>query len=376
MLLSYKYRLYPTRAQRHGLGEMLRDFCGLYNAALEQRIDAYSRCGVSLGYTPQANELKAVRALGYGHERWSFSAEQQVLRRLDKAFKAFFRRVKAGEKPGFPRFRAAARYHAAAFRVGDGLTLRKSDRIGIVGVSGGIKVRWHRRLPSAPTSAIITRQNGKWFVVFHVEVEAAGQHSETATVGIDVGLRSLVALSIGETVERPNWTKRAAKGLRRRQRALVRCKKGSRRRTKVGAKLAAYSAKVARKRSDFIHQLTSELTGRFAGIAIEDLNIKGLARGGHAKHVNDAAWAQIASMLDYKAARAGGRVVRVDPRGTSQTCPQCGIIKPKARGEDTHRCACGCVLDRDGAAAMVIHFRAFGFWPGRGLRTLSEPIAA
>jgi putative transposase len=106
MPLSYKYRLYPTQTQQSALAEMLQDFCWLYNAALEQRIDAQRKRGISLGYTWQANELKAVRELCYGFERWSFSAEQQVLRRLDKAFKAFFRRCKAGEKPGFPRFRA------------------------------------------------------------------------------------------------------------------------------------------------------------------------------------------------------------------------------------------------------------------------------
>ena len=161
MQLSYKYRIYPTRSQAAMLGEMLRDFCALYNAALEERVDAYRKRGICLGYTHQAVELKAVRALGYGFEHWSFSAEQQVLRRLDKAFKAFFRRCKAGEKPGFPRFRARARYHAAEFRVGDGLTLRKTGWISIVGIPAEIKCIWHRNLPSEPTSAILTRQNGK-----------------------------------------------------------------------------------------------------------------------------------------------------------------------------------------------------------------------
>src|SRR3546814_16895506 len=108
---------------------MLRDFCALYNAGLQQRIESYERRGVSLNYGMQAGELKAVRACHEGLALWSFSAEQQVLRRLDKAFQAFFSRVKRGDKAGFPRFRASSRYHAAEFRVGDGLTLRKSGRI-------------------------------------------------------------------------------------------------------------------------------------------------------------------------------------------------------------------------------------------------------
>ena len=366
MILAYKFRLYPSRAQRQTLDQMLRDFCKLYNAGLEQRIAAFRMRGISLSYKAQASELKAVRAAGEGLERWSFTAEQQVLRRIDKTFKAFFARIRRGETPGFPRFRASARYHAAEFRVGDGLTLRKNDRIanhianlGIVGVPGDIKVKCHRKLPGEAKSAILTRQNDKWFVVFHVEV-AEAERLDAETVGIDLGLSSLVALSTGETIERPNWTRRAAKGLRKRQRALARCKHGARRRVKARARLAAYSAKIARRRADTLHKLSANLTARFAAIGIEDLNIKGLARGMLARDVNDAAWAQLASMLDYKAARAGGTIVKVDPRGTSQTCPDCGTIKAKTLSERRHRCACGCDLDRDVAAAQIIHFRAFG----------------
>ena len=370
MLLSYKYRVEPTPAQKTALGEMLRDFCGLYNACLEQRITAYRRCGVSINYKMQADELKAVRCAAPEYARWSFSAEQQVLRRLDKAFKAFFRR---GAK-GFPRFRASARYHAAEFRVGDGLTLRKSGRIGFVGVPGEIKVRWHRELPSKPSSAILTRQNNKWFVVFHVEVDAVLSANDS-TIGLDMGLTSLVALSNGETIPRPNWTKRAAKGLRRRQRALARCVRGSKVRGKRKAALARYHAAIANKRRDALHNLSRDLVSRFGRIAVEDLNIKGLAAGMLAKHVHDASWAQLVSMLDYKAANAGSPITKVDPRGTSQTCPECKAVAKKALGEP-HRCNCGCVLDRDVAAAMVVHFRAFGFWPGTGLGTSSQRIAA
>jgi len=179
--LSYKYRIEPTRAQAAALGDMLRDFCGLYNAGLQQRVEAYRRRGISVNYRMQADELKAVRCAAPELARWSYSAEQQVLRRLDKAFKAFFGRIKLGRKPGFPRFRASVRYHAADFRVGDGLTIRKNGRLGFVGVSGDIKVRWHRELPSKPASAILTRQNGKWYVVFHVEVKAIDRHRPIAS---------------------------------------------------------------------------------------------------------------------------------------------------------------------------------------------------
>lgn len=359
LTLSYKYRLYPNRAQAAALGDMLVSFCALYNAGLQQRIEAYRRQGKSLRYADQAGELKAVRLADERLANYSYSAEQQVLRRLDKSFKAFFRRIKAGEKPGFPRFRAGGRYHSADFRVGDGLTLRKSRRLGIVGIPGEIKTKWRRALPSDPASAILTRQGGKWFVVFHVEIPEA-ERRDGETIGIDLGLSSLVALSNGETLPRPNWTKRASQGLRRRQRALARAKRGSRRRVKTCARLAAFSAKIARKRADHLHKLSFNLVRRFAGIGVEDLNIIGLARGMLAKDVLDAAWAQLIAMLRYKAARAGSEVVAIDPRGTSQTCPDCDTIKPKTLAERVHRCDCGCVLDRDVAAAKIVHIRAFG----------------
>lgn len=370
MLLSFKFRIEPNRTQAAALDEMLGDFCRLYNAGLEQRITAYQRRRVSVSYGMQATELKAVRALGDGLERWSFSAEQQVLRRLDKTFRAFFARGK-----GFPRFRARARFHAAEFRVGDGLTLRKSGRIGIVGVPGEIKVRWHRAMPSEPKSAILTRQCGKWYIVFHAEV-AAVERAGPDSVGIDFGLTSLVALSNGETVARPNWTKRAARELRRRQRAIARCKRGSTTRAKRKAALARFHDRVAAKRRDYLHKLSRDLVDRFGRIAIEDLNVKALSRSALAKHVHDASWTQLTAMLDYKAASAGVELVKVDPRGTSQTCPECGTVRAKTLAEREHRCECGCRLDRDVAAAMVVHYRAFGFWPGTGLGTLSEPVAA
>lgn len=364
MLLAYKYRVNPTASQAKSLNEMMSDFCQLYNCALEHRIEAY-RKGVTIHRNEQIVTLPIIRRDISEHGRWSCSAQQQVLRKLDKSFKAFFGRIKRNAKAGFPRFRAASRYHAADFRVGDGLTIRRSGRIGIVGVLGEIKVRWHRALPNKPKSAIITRQASKWYVIFHVEapsVKCAGPDS----VGIDFGLTSLVALSNGEKVARPNWTKQAARGLRRRQRAIARCKQGSRKRRQRVAALTAYHAKIANRRNDFCHKISRELINRFGRIAVENLNIKGLAAGMLSKHVHDAAWAKITEMLRYKAENAGCEFIEVDSRGTSQTCPKCGRIAAKTLATREHNCECGCILDRDVAAAIMVHSRAFGFIPRNG----------
>jgi len=262
-------------------------------------------------------------------------------------------------------------------RVGDGLTLKRSERLGVVGVPGEIKVGWHRPLPDDAKlgAAVVSRSCGKWFVCFQIEVPDTEPRPDFSPVGIDLGLSSLVALSTGETEDTPAWTRRAAQGLRRRHRALARCKPRSGVRAKRKAALARYQAKVANRRRDFLHKLSAALAGRFSHLAMEDLNTKGLARGMLAKPVHNAAWATLVGMVSYKAERAGGLARLVDPRGTSRTCPECGTVAAKTLAEREHRCECGCVLDRDVAAAREILRRA-DFRPGTGLGAPSERIAA
>ena len=378
MLRSYKYRIRPSTAQEAALNGLLGAFCDLYNACLQQRIEAYQRRGISLRYGNQAGELKAVREADERLGGFSFSAEQQILRRLDKAFSAFFGRVKRGGKPGFPRFRAKSMFDSADFRVGDGLTIRKSKRLGIVGIPGEIKVRWHRELPKDAKigAAVISRSCGKWYVCFQIELPDVGADARLfAPVGIDLGLTSLVALSNGETVATPQHTRLASKRQRRLQRALSRCKRSSRRRWKVKVRLARHSAKTASQRRDFSHKLSRTIVDRFSHIAMEDLNIKGMAGGMLAKSVHNAAWNQLVQHIGYKAECAGSTLKLVDPRGTSQTCPECGTIRRKTLAERMHRCDCGCSLDRDVAAAQIVLLRA-KFGPGTGLRNTSQRIAA
>lgn len=378
MRLSFKHRLYPNRAQADALTGMLGAFCDLYNAALQQRIEAYRRQGVSLRYGNQASELKAVRAEDERLAGFSFSAEQQVLRRLDKAFAAFFRRLKTTAKAGFPRFQPKGRFDSAEFRVGDGLTIRKTKRLGVVGIPGEIKVKWHRDLPTEAKvgAAVVSRSCGKWYVCFQIELpDAASIERSVKAVGVDVGLSNLVALSTGEMVPMPQWTAKAAKALRRAQRAVARKKRHSRRQRKAKLRVARLHARIANRRRDFSHKISRSLVDRFTHIAFENLNVAGMARGMLAKSVHNAAWGMLVQHVTFKAANAGGVVVLVDPRGTSQTCPDCGTTKPKKLSERTHRCECGCILDRDVAAARVVFQRAK--WPhGTCGQGQSEPVAA
>jgi putative transposase len=374
VILSCRYRLYPNKAQDAALGDMLGDFCELYNCALAHRISAYAK-GVAIRYNEQAAALPQIRRELPHQGRWSATAQQQVLRRLDKSYAAFFGRAKRGAKAGFPRFRARARYHAADFRVGDGMTLRKSGKLGFVGVPGEVKVKWHRALPSVPKSAILSRNAGRWYIILHVDV-APVERASPDSVGLDLGLTSLVAFSTGETVARPNITKRNARKLRVAQRALSRCKRRSKSRQKRKAVVAKLQVHIGNARRDNLHKLSAGIVARFGRIAVEDLNIKGLAAGMLAKPVNDAAWSMLTNMLAYKAERAGCELVKVDPRGTSQTCPACQAVAKKTLAERMHRCCCGCVLDRDVAAAMVVHQRAFGFLHGTCSGASSQRVAA
>jgi len=211
--------------------------------------------------------------------------------------------------------------------------------------------------------------------VFSVEV-AFAETGGTGTVGIDLRLDCLIATRSGEAVEAPRHARNAQKAQRRRQRALARCRRGSKRRHEAKARLAAGAAKIVRQRRDHPHKLSRSPVARYQGIASEDLDVAGLARGMLARSVHDAAWASLVRFVKYKAASAGAEVVPVDPRGTSQTRPVCGTIRPKTLRERQHRCTCGCVLDRDVAAARIVHRRAFGSNRDIALQDTSQRHAA
>jgi putative transposase len=373
---TYRFRLYPNAEQDIALNGMLGAFCDLYNAALEERIDRYRKTGRTLSYNVQALQLKEVRAIDERLAAFSFTTAQQVLRRLDKAFAAFFRRVKTGEKPGFPRFQSKRRFDSVEMRVGDGLTLRQ-QRLRIAGIDGLLKVRWHRSLPHNGTlgHAVLSRNGGRWHICFAVDLpDAAPRPRDFAPVGMDVGVSSLVALSTGETIANPKWTASADATLRRLNRSLARKRRYSRGWKKAKVALCRHHARVAYRRNDTLHKLSARLVREHSHIAVEALNVKGLARGMLAKEVLSAGWATFFNMLRYKAESAGSVVEAVDPAGTSQTCPACGGSVVKTLADRWHSCPqCGYEADRDVAAAQVVLLRARFLGPGTGLGAQSKP---
>jgi len=188
---------------------VLSAFCDLYNAALQQRIEAYQRKKITLTCITQCNELKECRKTDQRLASFGFTTEQQVLRRLDKAFKAFFGRLKKKDKAGFPRFQNKNRFNSAEFRIGDGLTIKKSNKINIIGISGEIKIKWHRELPVKPKSAILTRKNNKWYICFQIELPDVEIKEPINLIATDVGLNKLMALSDGTSFDHTRFYKKS-----------------------------------------------------------------------------------------------------------------------------------------------------------------------
>lgn len=288
----------------------------------------------------------------------NFSCCQDVLRRVDKTYKAFYARVKRGDRAGFPRYRSARRYDSITFpSYGDGCRLLDTDKLRIQG-AGHIKVKLHRPLEGVVKTLTIKRQAGRWFACFSVEREAVPLPASTAEIGIDVGLTTFAALSNGAEIENPRYYRNAEARLRRCQRKVARREKGSNRRRKAVRLLQRANVYVRNQRADFQHKESRKLVDKYGTIAVEDLNTKGLASGMLAKFVHDAGWSMFVAMLVYKAEYAGRRVVQVDPRGTSQTC-LCGQRVAKTLADRWHDCpACGLSASRDHVSAQVILSRA------------------
>jgi len=277
---------------------------------------------------------------------------QDVIKRVDKAYDAFFRRIKAGQKAGFPRFHSNRRYDSLTYPQGgfdiEGNVLHLSK-------VGDVKVKLHRPVEGNVKTLTIKRECGRWYACFSVEMDTPEPMPHTGEItGIDVGLTSFAVMADGEHIENPRYYRTAQAQLRRTQRRVSRRKKGSNRRRKAVGLLKRAHQHVKNQRADFHHKESRKLVDRFSLIAVEDLNIKGLAGGMLAKSVNDAGWGSFLDKLTYKAEYAGRVLVRVNPNGTSQRCP-CGASVPKTLAVRWHTCtACGLSVNRDHASALEI----------------------
>jgi putative transposase len=352
---TFLYRLNPTPAQATALQHTLDECRWLYNHLLEERETAWEERGENLSlYGQQATFglLKLTRpALAGVHSQ----VLQNVAVRIDLAFKAFFRRVKAGEKPGFPRFRGFHRYDSFCYPQA-GYSIQ-GDTVRLSKI-GDVPAIIHRPLEGTVKTCCVKRSStGKWFVAFSCELEdAPTTDAPEDAVGIDVGLASFATLSTGEAIANPRFFRRDEQDLARTQRKLSRAAKGSAARRKRKKIVARVHERIANRRKNFAHQHSRKLVNRFTVICVEDLSINRMVHN-HclAKSIADAAWGQFAEYLGYKAADAGSRFIAVNPAYTSQTCSACGHRHKMTLADRTYRCnCCGLVIDRDHNAALNI----------------------
>ncbi|MGZ3600226.1 MAG: RNA-guided endonuclease InsQ/TnpB family protein [Ktedonobacterales bacterium] len=369
---AYKYKLKPTPEQARQLEEVLWRCRTLYNTALEQRITAYRRCGVTLTCYQQQAELPDLKAAFPEYATIHSQVLQDVLTRLDKTYQAFFRRVKTGQTPGFPRYQGRNRYHSFTYKqYGNGARLDNGFRV--LSKIGRISVWWSRPLDGTPKTVTISQEADGWYVAFScAEVPTQPLPRTGRETGIDVGLKVFLITSEGDAVENPRHHRKAEKRLKKAQRRVSRRKKGSKRRRKAVKLLARKHQKVQRQRRDFHHKTANTLICQYDTIYLEDLRVANMVRNRHlSKSISDAGWAAFRAILEAKAACAGRQVVAVPPAFTTQDCSGCGTRVPKSLSVRTHVCtSCGLVMDRDENAAKNIQ------WAGQALRGVVALAAA
>ncbi len=372
MRKAFKYRLYPNKRQKAAIETMLETHRHLYNRALAERKDAWEAEKRSVSYQEQSAHLKTDRTTNPYLQTTNFSSCQATLRRLQRAFENFFRRLKEGEKdPGYPRFKGRNRFDTVEFpSYGDGCKL-KDGRLYIQHI-GLLKVKWHRELLGKIKTISLKREADGYYAVFSCELPDTEVPASTLpAIGIDLGLSSFLMTSEGEAIKPPRFYRKAQKALRRAQRKVARRKKGSNRRHKAVQSLRKQHQHIANKRRNFHHQTVHSLVSRYGLIAHEDLNVAGIAKTRLAKSTYDVGWSGFLSILQSKAAEAGVQVIAVPPHNTTQMCSACRYIPEikKTLADRLHSCpSCGYTADRDVNAAQNI------LWLGRSLQALSIPL--
>jgi putative transposase len=378
---NIKFRLYPSRKQEQTLFSWLDLHRELYNAAIQERRDAWKKAGVSVRYLDQQNVLPEIKQFRPELVPLGSHALQETVRRVDRAFQAFFRRVRTGDKPGFPRFKSRNRFDSftypdpAGWKVLENKKRRGKLRIGNLGT---IRMRGSPRVTlerGELRTLTVLRKNGKWYAAITVRCEdrelRRNPAPEGSVVGLDAGCKALVHTSDGRAVENPRQLSAELEELRRAQKDLSRKKRGSRNRGKARSKVSRIHELVANRRRDFLHKLSTELVSDYFFIVVEDLKLRNMSRSARGTVENpgrnvrqkaglnrsllDASVGRLYQMVAYKAEEAGGQLLAVSPHGTSQKCSRCGNEVAKDLSVRIHECqTCGLIADRDHNAAINI----------------------
>lgn len=357
MLKCFRYRLYPTKNQAHLLSVQLEECRWLYNYLLAERKEEWEKNKKSVNYHEQATSLPPLKAQRPALATVHSQVLQNVAVRIDLAIKAFFRRLRDGQKPGYPRFRGQGRYDSMTFpQVPSGCELR--DGFLRLSKIGAVRVVLHRKLQGQPKTCTLKRSStGKWYACFSCEVGIPKpQKRSKEKVGIDVGLHSFATLSSAETIDNPRFFRSDEKALALAQRRLSKEAKGTPGHAKRRKPVVRICERITFRRLDFAHQTARRLVDRFGFLAVEDLEVNRMVHNRClAKSISDAAWSLFFALLFVKAAEAGRTAVKVNPAYTSQDCSYCGHRQKMPLSERQFRCpCCQTVLCRDQNAARNI----------------------
>ncbi len=381
---TYLFRLYPTSKQINVLQEWLGLCCEVYNAALDERKSAYHMAGVSLSYAHQCAELPECKEVRPDLYEVPAQVLQDAVKRVDRAYDDFFRRVEEGQKAGYPRFKSRFRYDSLTFKqYGNSFNVlagsQKNKGTLVLAKLGHIKMVMHRAVKGTPKTAIVKRTpTGKWFVSISVEIgeeEAAQKRLSPSAegVGIDVGLKTFAYLSTGEEIANPRFFRAEEAALARAQRKLSKAPKGSKQREKRRKVVARVHERTRNRRKNFLAQAIGKLVKRFGFIAVEALVVRNMLKNPKlSKSIADASWSMFFTHLLCKAEEAGREVVRVKPAYTSQTCSACGHRQAMPLSVRVYECPhCGLVLHRDHNGSLNIF--AEGLYAcGRAGRVIPE----
>lgn len=358
MRKTYKFKAIVSETTAKNAENWLWACQQLYNTCLEQRILIYKQHKAGISKYDQMSQLPELKAAFPEFKAVGSQVLQEVVDRLDKAYQAFFSRIKRVETPGFPRFRSASRYDSFTLKQAGWKLEGRYLKITNVGI---FKLRLSREILGRIKTVTVRRDNrGGWWVCFSCDQVPAREwdYPSHESVGIDVGLKHFCVDSdpSSEPIENPRYYRKAQAKLRRQQRKVSRRKKGSNRRRKVVKSLTKTHQQIANMRSDFLHKTANHYIERYHEIYVEDLKVSNMVKNRHlSKSISDAGWSTFFELLTWKAEEAARKVIRVNPRGTSQKCSGCGEVVPKSLAVRIHHCKhCGLILDRDRNAALNI----------------------
>jgi len=351
---TYKFRIFPSRTVAKKLEKTLDACRFLYNSELEYEKQAYFFNKEFVSKVELNNLIPSWKAVNPDMKKVHSQVLQNVSDRLVKSFEGFFGRIKHGEKAGFPRFKSRERYDSFTYPQSGFKVERNKLKLSKIGL---MNVKLHRKIKGKIKTLTISKTStNKWFACFSVvkKIEAE-QHDLGKYVGLDVGLNSFYADSEGNKIENPRWLRKSEERLKFLQRQHSKKIKGSKNRGKSRLMIAKLHEKIVNQRNDFLHKESRKLVNNYSLIAVEKLLIKSMVKNRYlAKSISDAGWRRFLQFLSYKAEEAGGRIVEVDARGTSQYCI-CGNLVEKSLAVRDHKCKkCGVVLDRDVMSAIII----------------------